>query len=57
MNNEEFLSRFTQETIKSADMCWSAFKAQLRTHNPNKQELEKLSKAMISFIKDLTIIK
>lgn len=56
MDNKEFISVFTKDTIKTADMCWSAFKAQLNTHNPNIQELEKLKNAMIKFIEDLTIV-
>ena len=56
MDNKDFISAFTKDTIKSADMCWTALKTQLNTHNPNKQEVEKLKNAMIKFVKDLAII-
>jgi len=53
---DRFANRMIEDTIHTTDVCWIALKAQLKCHNPNKNEVLKLKSCMIKLIENLSII-
>lgn len=51
------MNRYLKDSINTTDMCWKALKAQLECNVPNKNEVAKLSNAMIMFVKNLSILQ